>query len=326
MKPRTEPDIVIHRRRDRDGLPVNDRRLARQLAKGTYERVAPGSYAPGRAWRALSPMDRHAVRVVETADRARGRLLISHFAAAALWGIDLIGDWPETVDVIVPRTTGGRSSGMLRRRTSARTHIETVDWRGHELTTPAQTALDLARIGSFSAGVIALDGARWRRREGGCLTTLADLERIAISDTEVRGHRRMRAALAFSTDLSDSVRESEGRVLIDRLGFPAPVLQRRFVLPSGRSAYPDYYFEDHDHAAEFDGTGKYFDPRLRKGRTAEQVLLAEKDRGDELRRLVRAFSRWRTAAHEDPRLLYDILTGAGLPARRPRPPAGLVWR
>lgn len=136
----------------------------------------------------------------------------------------------------------------------------------------------------------------------------------------------MRAALEFSTSASDSVRETEGRVLIDRLGFPAPLLQRHFDLVSGRHADVDYYFEDFDHAAEYDGVGKYLDPGLLKGRTPEQALIAEKDRGDELARAVRAFSRWRTPAHRDPRLLYDILTRAGLPSWLARPPAGLVWR
>ncbi|MCC2033798.1 hypothetical protein [Microbacterium allomyrinae] len=103
------------------------------------------------------------------------------------------------------------------------------------------------------------------------------------------------------------------------------MLQRRFRLPSGRKADVDYYFEEFDHIAEFDGTGKYLDPALLKGRTPEEALIAEKDRGDELQRAVRAFSRWRTPAHKDPRLLYDILRRAGLPSRSARPPAGLVW-
>lgn len=326
MQPRDEPPIAIHRRRERDGRPINDRRLARQIERKTYVRVAPGSYVKGDAWRELRPMDRHFVRVIEVMDRARSPRLVSYFAAASAWGIDLIGTWPRAVDILVLRTGGGRSSGEFRRwTTTSLDSIETVDWRGHSITTPAQTALDLARIGAFTTGVIALDQARWARRPGGALTTLADLEAIARVDRRQRGRARVRAALDFSTSLSDSVRETEGRVLIDRLGFPAPVLQRRFELPSGRKPDVDYYFEDFDHAAEFDGVGKYFDPALRKGRTPEEVLIAEKDRGDEIQRAVRAFSRWRTPAHKDPRLLYDILLGAGLPSRFARPPSGLVW-
>ncbi len=305
---------------------MNDRKLAKAVSERTYVRVAPGSYVHGEAWRTLWAMDRHHVRVIESVDRSRGPLLVAYFAAAAVWGIDMIGAWPQTVDVIVPRTSGGRSSGVFRRRTSSRPAIATVEWRGHQITTPAQTALDLAGVGSFSAGVIALDQVRWRKRGGGPLASLAELQTIVDAETLPRGQTRARRALEFSTELSDSVRETEGRVLIDRLGFPAPVLQKRFHLSRGRIADTDYYFEDFDHAAEFDGIGKYLDPALLAGLTPEEALLAEKDRGDELQRAVRAFSRWRTPAHKDPRLLYDILVGAGLPSRRARPPAGLVWR
>ena len=265
------------------------------------------------------------MRVLEVLDRARSPVVVSHFAAAAVWGIDLLGAWPAAVDILVPRTSGGRSSGAFRRRTTTFSDSAVVDWRGHRLTTPAQTALDLARVGTFTAGVIALDQARWTRRDGGPLAALDELEDALAADPR-RGEARVRRALEFSTGLSDSVRESEGRVLIDRLGFPAPVLQKRFALPSGKIADADYYFEGFDHAAEFDGLGKYLDPELRGGRTAEEALIAEKDRGDELRRVVRVLSRWRTPAHKDPRRLYDILSGAGLPSRLARPPAGLVWR
>src|SRR5690606_4876981 len=176
----------------------------------------------------------------------------------------------------------------------------------------------------FTAGVVALDQALWRRRDGGPLTTKDDIRRVLDAQGR-RGLSRVPAMLDFSTSLSDSVRETEGRVLISRLGFPVPVLQKEFRLASGDAAFTDYYFEDFDHAAEFDGTGKYFDPDLLRGRTPEQALLEEKDRADELRRMVSGFSRWRTPAHREPQLLYDILTADGLPSRLPRPRAAARW-
>jgi hypothetical protein len=108
-------------------------------------------------------------------------------------------------------------------------------------------------------------------------------------------------------------------VVVATLGFPPPRLQVQFTLRTGRTAFTDFFWEDHRHIGEFDGLGKYRDPALLVGRTPEQVLVAEKDREDDLRRQVRAFSRWRTPALESPRLLYEILTSAGLPSTRPRP-------
>ena len=87
----------------------------------------------------------------------------------------------------------------------------------------------------------------------------------------------------------------------------------------GRDAFTDFFWRDHSHIGEFDGVGKYRDAELLRGLAPEEALIAEKDREDDLRRQVRAFSRWRTPALGSPRALYDILRGAGLPTSRPRP-------
>ena len=281
-------------------------------------RIVAGSYVFAEEWHRLKPHEQHLVRVCEVADRAAGPLVLTHSAAAAIHIIDRIGRWPDQVEVRIPASTGGRSSGHIRRRALGFDDVELMEWRGHLVTTPAQTALDVASDSSFIDGVIALDQAQWRRRQGGPLVTRQDLWRHLDKQWR-RGLAKVPEMMRFSTALSDSVRESEGRVLIERLGFPAPALQKEFRLPSGASVYTDYYFEDFDHVAEFDGTGKYFDPALRAGRTPREVLLEEKDREDQLRRQVTGMSRWRTAAHRDPRILYDILTGDGLPSRLPRP-------
>ncbi|MCC4909604.1 hypothetical protein [Microbacterium sp. cx-59] len=266
------------------------------------------------------------MRGTEAAARAASPLTLGYFAAAAQWGIDKLGAWPARIDTIVPRTSGGRSSGVFRRRTRTSVDAVVTPWQGHEITTAAQTAIDLARVSSFTAGVIAMDQALWARRPGGPLATRAEIAGILSTRGSRVGAARAWDAFEAATHLSDSVRESQSRVLIGALGFPVPVLQREFVLPGGRRIRTDFFFPDFDHAGEFDGLGKYLDPQMRDGQTAEQALTAEKDRGDELRRMVRALSRWRTPQLDDPRLLWDVLTLDGLPSRRPRPPAGLIFR
>ncbi len=325
MIPRQEPAIELHRRRERDGLPVDDRRLARAIASSEFVRVVPGSYARAADWSRLDPIDRHYVRTVEALDRAKGEVTIAMHAAAAVWGIETLGAWPARIDTLVPRTSGGRSTGLFRRHCVTDPDVEVVPWRGHLLTSPAQTAADLARVGSFTAGVVAVDQALWLRREGGALTTADAVRHRLDAGIRRRGGIRALRVAEFATGRSDSVGETRSRVLLRRLGFPEPELQRRFVLPSGRVAYVDFWWEELDHVGEYDGVGKYLDPALLGGRTPREALIEEKDRGDELRRVVRTLSRWRTPALTDPRRLYDILTGDGLPASRPRPPAGLVW-
>lgn len=326
MSPRPEPEILVFRRREADGLPVTDRKLRRALDDGEVIRVAAGSFVRNDQWKAVKPIDRHYVRVIETVDRARGTVVLGCHAAAAVLGIDKLGAWPQCVDVIVPRRSGGRSTGMVRRRTTAVTDIETFAWRGHEVTTAAQTALDLARTSGFTGAVIALDQALWGRRSGGALVTAEELEKLFTAAQPRSGDARARRALDFASPLADSVRESQSRSFLHQLGFPAPTLQQRFDLPSGRVARTDFWFPEFEHAGEFDGVGKYFDPELLNGRTPEEALLEEKDRGDELRRVVNRLSRWRAPELNRPRRLYDVLTADGLPSTRPRPPRGLVLR
>lgn len=323
MKPETEHPIVVHRRREHE-VSVDDRRRRRLIENGTHVRVAAGSYAAKADWDALTAMQQHLVRVLEIADRTRAPVVLTHSAAAAVWNIDRIARWPDLVEVRIPTASGGRSSGGIRRRALGYEQVELVPWRGHLVTSPAQTAIDLAAESRFVDGVIALDQVRWARREGGALAVVDQL-RDLLSSQFRRGLGRVPAMIEFSTRLADSVRESQSRVLLDQLGFPAPVLQKEFPLPGIGRVRSDFWFEDFDHVGEFDGTGKYLDPALLKGKSAAQALLEEKDRGDALRRVVRRVSRWRTPALRDPRELYDILTADGLPSRLPRPRRGAAW-
>lgn len=318
MSLRIEHPITVHRRRDHDGTPVNDRQLSKSVRNGKFRRVVAGSYVSEVEWKKLTPMQRHVVRVLEVADRARGPVVFTHSAAAAIESIDRIGQWPELVDVRIARSGGGRSSGAVRRRALGFEGVDLIEWRGHLLTSPAQTAIDLASECTFTAGVVAMDQALWQRRPGGALATLPEV-RALLEVNQRRGLARVPAAIEFASPLADSVRESEGRVLLDRLGFPTPVLQREFILPGKRLVRSDFYFPEFDHVGEFDGVGKYFDPEILAGRTPEQVLLEEKDRADALRRQVSGLSRWRTPDHRDPARLYSILVADGLPSRLPPP-------
>lgn len=309
-------DRVLRRRETTD--EINEHRLARRLERGELVRVAPGSFATGAAWSGLKPIDRHAQRVWEAAARTAPGTVFSHAAACALWGIDALGDFGERVDISVPRTSGGRTTGNLRRHTRDMASVDVVAWGRHWITTPGQTVLDMAAFFPFPNGVVVADRALWAKRTGDRLLTLDDL-RTHAELYRGRGAVRARRVAEFATTESDSVRESHSRVVLFGLGFPAPELQHRFVLPDGRTVRSDFFWREWDHVGEFDGVGKYIDPAILRGRTPAQALIEEKDREDALRRIVRRLSRWRTPQLEQPARLWDILTHAGLPSSRPRP-------
>ena len=316
------PDIDIRRVRDQRGDPPDYRKLRRAIANDEVHRVGPGAFVHTSKWQKLSPMEKHRLKVIEAGDRMRRPALISHFAAASVHGMDILGHWPKRVDVRVSAGGGGRSTGLIRRHGIGIDEADAVAWRGHRITTPAQTAIDIAAVSDHVLGVVVFDQALWANRPGGALASVDEIRMLVEQRTSPRGSARVRRALDEATELSDSVRESQSRVLIRRLGFPTPILQQQFALPGG-SARSDFYFPDQDHVGEFDGVGKYLDPALLAGRTPEQALIAEKDRADALARLVRRVSRWRTPALRRPRELYDILVADGLPSTLAPPPRSL---
>ena len=278
----------------------------------------PGAFASTREWHKLTPIERHRVRTLEALRRLRSSVIVSHFAAAAVWGIDVLGRWPDFLDVSQPPARGGRSSGGVRRHPAEVDGLDLVGADLHRITSPAQTALDLARVLPFTHAVAAIDQAIWSDRPRGALTTSDRICALLLRDPAGRGGARAARALAFADPLAPNVRESESRVLISRLGFPKPRLQERRVLRSGRLVFGDFYFPEHDHWAELDGRGKYLSPHFAGDRSADEIVIDEKNRENEIRREVRGFSRWEPA-DATPRRLYDVLSGDGLPSNIPRP-------
>ncbi|QAY61664.1 hypothetical protein ET475_02265 [Microbacterium protaetiae] len=194
-----------------------------------------------------------------------------------------------------------------------------MPWGDHEITTPAQTALDLARVLPFVRAVSAVDQAIWSERPGGPLTTLADIRKLLESSAPSRGDARARRVLDFANPLAANVRESQSRVVVVQLGFPMPLIQVRRTLRSGRLAIADLFFEREDHWCEIDGRGKYLSPEFGADRSSAEIVIDEKNRENEIRREVRGFSRWEALEADNPRRIWDILTGDGMPCSRPRP-------
>jgi len=302
------------------GIGLADGHLQHRVRRGELIRIAPATYADVTQWRALEPMEQHRMRVIAMQRRMGAHVITSHFAAASLWAIRLLGRWPTYVDVTIERSSGGRSSGGIKRHGTGTDGVAITMLDGYPVTTPAQTVVDLARELPFADAVVAMDSVLSRRRRAALATKAELLERAAASEGK-RGWRRALAAASFATSLSDSPQESWSRVLIHQLGFPRPELQRRFGLPDGTIYETDFYWSDFDHVGECDGRGKYTDPQYLEGRSPGDVVVAEKNRENALRRVVHGFSRWEPRDLVAPSRLYDILVDAGLPTRMPRPPA-----
>lgn len=184
------------------------------------------------------------------------------------------------------------------------------------LTSPVDTAVDLARFRHPAIGLMAADAAL--RLLG------ADDPGILISCNERRASSRGRAharwALARATRHAASALESISRAVIEWLGFPEPELQRMFVTPDGEVLHTDMYWQHVDLAGEADGRVKYDGTH---GDGAE-ALWREKRRGDALQRMVRRISHWAWGDVREHARLRAILIGDGLRPIRPPQPGPLL--
>ncbi|MDX5380290.1 MAG: hypothetical protein LPK92_04795 [Actinomycetes bacterium] len=77
-----------------------------------------------------------------------------------------------------------------------------------------------------------------------------------------------------------------------QIGAPIPDLQRESFVDGVLIGRTDFCWEVADCIGEMDGDVKYLGGGVSGGKSAEQVVLAEKHREDALRRLVTAFIRF----------------------------------
>ncbi|AYF98734.1 hypothetical protein [Protaetiibacter intestinalis] len=297
-----------------------DRQVAALIRLKQLHRVRPGEYALPEEWTTAEPHERHRELVLRTSERVAEPQVYSHLAAAALWGIRILGTWPTRVDVLVPRSSGGRSSGRLRRHAIGYDDRDVVELDGILVTSPAQTVVDLARMLPFMDAVVAADSALGTAFGRAPLTTLDEISKIVRAAGRGRGVARARAALAFADRRAEAPPETVSRVGATVLGFPPPEPQKEFATASGRRRV-DLWWGAFGRVGESDGRAKYTDPALLRGRSPDEVFRREKQRDRELLALpeVDGITHWEPAELYSPAKFYDILRAAGLPTRLPRP-------
>lgn len=288
------------------------------IRRGDLVRIRRGVYAEMSEWKQLDPDARYRARIHAAALELSPTTVFSHESAAAIWGLPIIGRWPESVHTLVPKASGGRSDAGVRRHALGEDADGTTVLNGLTVTTLERTVIDLAASASLYTAVAAVDRAiHVARFAPNPLTTKARLLEEWERRMPFYGSARAQKIIEFADEASGSTSESTSRATIALLGFPRPVLQREFRISTGVVAV-DFYFEEVDGIGECDGRDKYTDARLRAGRTIDEVVLLEKSREDELRRHVRAFTRWGSAEAMSPRLLQVKLLELGLRQAAPR--------
>ncbi|GAA1002241.1 hypothetical protein [Tsukamurella strandjordii] len=245
------PDDAVpgyRHRRELLAVGMRDSEIRAAVHRRELTRVWAGAYHRGDA---LAPWREFAVTVRAAADRTSRRLVLSHAAAAALHGMQILNnDW-RTVDFTGTGSRGGSVRGNRRvhlRRLDAHDVCE-ID--GYAVTTLARTALDLALAGTFEQAVCALDAAL---RAG---ASMGELEAAADRLGRRRGTATLRAALPEATALAESVGESLSRALMLRWPeIPRPTLQFELFGPAGNLVARTDFLWSHLVVGEFDGRVK----------------------------------------------------------------------
>ncbi|RWZ49942.1 hypothetical protein ELQ90_11375 [Labedella phragmitis] len=274
------------------------------------QRVRRGVYIPSNDWAGMGHDERYRAFIHATLACSPTTPTLSHYSAAALRRLPIVGGWPETVHTVVSERGGGRSSGVYtRHRTSHSPEVDVID--GVRCTSLERTIVDVARIGSRASALSMADHAV---RLG--LTTR---DRLLEEDHRLgtgRGSHQSRTLLAIVAPEAANGGESLVRLLLHDAGFVAPTLQLRVDDCDGLVGFVDFAWLDAAIVLEFDGMRKYAAPEYTDG-APEEVVWREKRREDRLRalglRVVRA--TWGDLTGPAPRL-FDLVSRAGVPRRR----------
>jgi len=288
---------------------VDPRVLRAEAARGTLLKIRRGVYADKDQWMARDSRSRHMALMSIVQREASNPVVFAGISAAAVWGLPLLGEFPDRVTVLDRWKGGGRSEPGVTRTSRGATSALAVAVGEFSVTSIARTVLDRARTVPIREAIATIDWALWKRGTSGL--DLCDLHAELDLMNPRGGRRSLEIALTESTSLSDSFGESLARVDMWSLGFPRPTLQREFRDRDG-SMFPDFAWESHGVLGEFDGRQKYSRNMAVNGDPSE-ALWREKKREDRLRALGFTIVRIFWSDLEHPERLIAKLMAAGLP-------------
>lgn len=292
---------------------------ARAVSSGAEVRVGHGAYVPGEFWEASDPTERYLLRIRAVAQTRRVSAVVSHWSAAAVHHLPVVGSWPTRVHLIVGKTSGGRSRNGVVKHNVRLDDRDVVTIDGMRVTSLARTIVDISSLNHPLSAVAMVDRVLHADPRSHTPALLAREQLLLMweSMTPFRGHARSLDLIEFGETAAETPIESVSRYQMRVVGCPRPLLQTAFFDRQGFIGRPDFEWPVFGHIGESDGDRKYLDPAYRGGRTADQVVRDEKVREDRLRAVSRGFSRWRWAVALNPGALRQLLADAGLPMGQP---------
>ena len=278
----------------------SEREVATLLRARDWVRIRRGAYAERTFVESLDVAGRHVLTVRAVVAALAEPVVVTNHSALAVQGVPLWG--VDLGEVHVHRGFGQTS----RREAGVVHHLgdlpddEILEVDGLLVTVAERSVIDSGRVLPFGAGVVLADGAKH--------ALPFDADRAAAILERQRdwtGSMSASRALLFSDGRAATVGESRCRVMMARLGLPAPTLQQPICGPTGALiGTTDLYIEQYQTAVEFDGRQKYGRALYERTQSLTEVDLGavvweEKRREDQIR----------DEGHEMVRIVWSELDG-----------------
>lgn len=258
----------------------NDKAIARMLRCGQWVRVRNGAYTDGAAWAGLDDAGRHLLRTRAVVAQARTPVVVSHtsglpFFGAPLWGLDL-----SLVHVTRRDGRTGRKEAGVDQHRGGLVEGDVVRRSGVDVMSPTRLALEVTMVAGVEPSLAVVNDLLHRK-----LTTQSRLatryDAMALwpwtLNTEI--------VLRLADPRIESVGETRTYFLCFRQGLPMPVPQYEITDANGKViATVDFAWPELGVFLEFDGKVKY-EKLLKPGERASDVVIREKKREDDIRRL-----------------------------------------
>ena len=281
--------MPVHQTSELLRLGIGPTQLRRLTRDGELERLRRGAYADPEY---LGAVERHLRLIAATIPQLRDGAILSHASAGVLHGLPVPASLLDQVWVTGSSKGGGHARKFLHELKAPLLPGDVEEFGGLMVTKLGRTVVDLGRRLPFDDAIVAADAALHIGLEPAALRMQLD------AWPRRRSIARARKALALADGRSESPGETRSRVLMWRLGLPAPDLQYE-IRTAGRTFRSDFAWEDRGLLGEFDGKVKYAE-LLRPGERPEDAVMREKRREQLLRAEGWWVIRWTMADLHDP--------------------------
>ncbi|MDQ4212305.1 hypothetical protein [Microbacterium capsulatum] len=319
----SEAHALLRSRDDLRDDGHSERDIRALVAAGRLLRVRRDRYADAADFDALWSEGRHLVHVVATHlnSESPGPVFWGP-SAAVLHGLPLYRLAPANVHTAILGARHGRTRAGTMQHNVEVPADDIVEIDGIRCTSLDRTILDLACTVAETTATAASDAAvrgeavvgHVQDPEYAAAWHARMAERARLS--RAPGIRRARWIVDFADGRAQLPGESVSRLHLHRLGYRGVLPQVHVRGSEGDDYWMDFAFPRSRTFGEFDGRGKYLDDDLRGERTAEQAVLDEKRREDD----VRGVTGWRFARWEGRHIATAETLGRRLAAFGVHPP------